>query len=121
MSGMSGAFFSVFPILFFIVFAFVLSMILRMFVRGFRRERINDRSPRLTVQVKIVAKRTQVRGNASSVHTAGSAYTHYFSTFEFASGDRLELAVPADAYGYLVEGDEGNLTFQGTRFLSFDR
>ena len=114
-------FFNIFLILFFIVFAFVFAVIVGTFVRGFRRERINDRSPRLTVQAKIVAKRTQVRGNASSVHTAGSAYTHYFTTFEFDSGDRLELAVPADAYGYLVEGDEGNLTFQGTRFLSFDR
>lgn len=115
------SFFSIFPILFFIVFAFVFAVIVVTFVRGFQRERKNDQSPRLTVQAKIVAKRTQVRGNASSVHTAGSTYTHYFTTFEFDSGDRLELAVPADAYGYLVEGDEGNLTFQGTRFLSFDR
>ncbi|KKC30833.1 hypothetical protein CDSM653_00114 [Caldanaerobacter subterraneus subsp. pacificus DSM 12653] len=29
--------------------------------------------------------------------------------------------VGADTYGYLVEGDVGKLTFQGKKFLSFER
>ena len=34
---------------------------------------------------------------------------------------RMELSIPDRDYGYLVEGDRGSLTFQGTRFLSFSR
>ncbi|MBQ4627771.1 MAG: DUF2500 domain-containing protein, partial [Clostridia bacterium] len=47
--------------------------------------------------------------------------TTYYATFQFESGDRLELAVPSSEYGMLVEGDKGKLSFQGTRFLSFER
>ncbi|MCS3917083.1 hypothetical protein M2349_002224 [Caldanaerobacter subterraneus subsp. tengcongensis MB4] len=45
----------------------------------------------------------------------------YFITFEFETGDRQEFMVGADTYGYLVEGDVGKLTFQGKKFLSFER
>ena len=37
------------------------------------------------------------------------------------SGDRLELRLPGREYGLLTEGDTGLLTFQGTRYLSFER
>ena len=43
------------------------------------------------------------------------------ATFQFESGDRLELKIPRDRFGYLVEGDTGKLHFQGTRFLDFQR
>lgn len=33
----------------------------------------------------------------------------------------MELRVPGDAYGLLVEGDTGILSFQGTRYLGFER
>ncbi|HCL03961.1 MAG TPA: hypothetical protein DHW61_16405 [Lachnoclostridium phytofermentans] len=45
----------------------------------------------------------------------------HFVTFQFESGDRLELGVSGQQYGLLGEGDVGKLTFQGTRFLSFER
>ena len=47
--------------------------------------------------------------------------SRYFVTFEVASGDRMELAMSGREYGLLVEGDRGQLTFQGSRYLSFDR
>ncbi|MCI9457297.1 MAG: DUF2500 domain-containing protein, partial [Oscillospiraceae bacterium] len=37
------------------------------------------------------------------------------------SGDRMEFQVQDTDYGLLVEGDRGKLTFQGTRFLGFER
>ena len=49
------------------------------------------------------------------------ARTIYYATFQFPSGDRLELEIPNSHFGYLVEGDRGDLTFQGTRFLDFQR
>ena len=45
----------------------------------------------------------------------------YFATFQVASGDRMELQMPGQEYGLIIEGDFGDLTFQGTRFLSFSR
>ena len=33
----------------------------------------------------------------------------------------MELSVAGKEYGQMVEGDVGELSFQGTRFLGFDR
>ena len=75
----------------------------------------NNHSPRLTVSATVVAKRTHVW------HHDDGAVTKYYATFQFESGDRLELWIPRNQIGYLVEGDRGELTFQGTRFLGFER
>ena len=48
-------------------------------------------------------------------------YTTYYVTFEVKSGDRMELPVQGHEYGMLVEGDFGELSFQGTRYLGFER
>ena len=82
----------------------------------------NNQSPRLTVEATVVAK----RGHTTHHHDAGNMHhshssTTYYVTFQFESGDRLELEIPHDRFGYLVEGDKGKLTFQGTRFLEFER
>lgn len=82
----------------------------------------NNHSPRLTVPAVVVAKRghTTHHHDAGNVHHSHSSTT-YYATFQFESGDRLELHVPGSQFGYLVEGDRGELTFQGTRFLGFER
>ncbi|MCD7839604.1 MAG: DUF2500 domain-containing protein [Erysipelotrichaceae bacterium] len=48
-----------------------------------------------------------------------SSTTYYYVTFELSSGDRMEFSVKGREYGMLVEGDKGQLTFQGTRYLGF--
>ena len=105
--------FNLFPIFFFIMFALVSGLILTTLIKGIRQEKKNDASPRLTVEATVVTKRTQVRGD--------HAHTTYYATFQFESGDRLEMNIPHDRFGYLVEGDKGKLHFQGTRFLDFER
>ena len=50
-----------------------------------------------------------------------STYTHYYATFEVESGDRMEFELRGSEYGLLAEGDLGKLTFQGTRYLGFER
>lgn len=47
--------------------------------------------------------------------------TRYYVTFQVDSGDRMELPMTGSEYGMLAEGDVGKLTFQGTRYLSFER
>ena len=56
---------------------------------------------------------------AYGYHTTSS--TWYYVTFLVDSGDRMELSVSGSEYGMLVEGDRGRLSFQGTRYLSFER
>ena len=48
-------------------------------------------------------------------------FTTYYVTFQVESGDRMELTVSGPDYGMLVEGDIGKLSFQGTRYLGFER
>ena len=106
-------FFGALPVYFFLVFALAFAIIAGSFVQSARKRRRNDNSPRITSEAEVVTKRTHVWGDHS--------HTDYYATFQFESGDRLELEVPHDQFGYLVEGDKGKLTFQGTRFLEFQR
>ena len=82
----------------------------------------NNHSPRLTVPATVIAKRGHTTRSGHGCQVCQSEVsTDYYVTFQFESGDRLELAVPNHQVGYLVEGDRGKLTFQGTRFLGFER
>ena len=50
-----------------------------------------------------------------------STYTRYFVTFELENGGRVELGVKDSEYGMLAEGDQGLLTYQGTRYIGFEQ
>ena len=102
-----------FPIMFLAVFGLAFGMIVSTLVKQGKTNRKNDASPRVSADATVVTKRTHVRGD--------HAHTTYFATFQFESGDRLELEIPRDKFGYIVEGDSGKLHFQGTRFLDFER
>ena len=104
-----------FDLMFTIVPVFVIGMFIYVIVSGIGTWHKNNNSPRLSVPVKIVTKRAHI--DVSN----GDSHTTYYVTFEVESGDRIELEVPRSEYGFMVEGDQGKLTFQGTRYLSFDR
>ena len=116
---------TLFPIFFTIIFVFIIGTMIAMLVRGAKEKRKNDASPRLTVPASVVTKRAQVgttHHHNAATNTGGTYYnTKYFATFQFESGDRLELSVSPGEYGMLVEGDRGQLSFQGTRYLGFVR
>lgn len=64
----------------------------------------------------------QIAGDATGAHGySTSASTWYYVTFQVESGDRMEFSVTGSEYGMLAEGDCGKLSFQGTRYLSFER
>lgn len=112
-----------FGVIFVVAFVFILVMWFTVIRTVRRTVRQNDRSPRLTVEATVVGRRTDVshyhQGDVSS-HSVNS-YSTYYVTFEVESGDRMELCVSGQEYGMLIEGDRGRLTFQGTRFLDFQR
>ncbi len=124
-----GFFFGGLEVLVGLGFLAVFGMMIFMIVRGIGEWNKNNNSPRLTVEAEVVSRRTQtttsqtpVAGDPSGVH---GFHTHYdivyYITFQVESGDRMEFHVSGREYGMVVEGDKGQLTFQGTRYLSFAR
>ncbi|MCD8340731.1 MAG: DUF2500 domain-containing protein [Clostridiales bacterium] len=107
---------AMFFFLFFAAFATALVVILVTVVRGVRERRQNNRAPVLDVEAAVVSKRQDF-----SAYLHDTIGTCYYVTFQFHSNDRLELSVSGQQYGMLSEGDLGTLTFQGTRFLGFQR
>lgn len=115
--------FSAFHTLFFLFFAVIIVVFIIGVVRGVSTWHKNNHSPRLTVEAAVVAKRqnTDVSHHHHDNHLHTSTFTDYYATFQFESGDRLELHLSGQEYGLLAEGDVGELTFQGTRYLDFRR
>ena len=90
-----------FPLMFLVVFIFIISTIVGSLVSGAKRKHKNDQSPRVTADAKVVSKRMQVGQNRQSSGDndmmRSYTYSKYFVTFEFESGDRLELPVDGSA------------------------
>ena len=122
MSGMFNIMFAVIFVIFVVGFVTIAA-------RGIMTWNKNNHSPRLTVTARVVTKRTNVshhqHANAGDMSGAHGFYTttstSYFVTFEVESGDRMEFMVNGSEYGLLADGDYGRLSFQGTRYLSFER
>lgn len=108
-----------FEIMFFIIFGLAFGLIIFVFMKGIAQWNKNNHSPRLTVNATVVTKRTSVSHHHHDMHMSSS--TFYYVTFQVESGDRMELNLSGRQYGELAEGDKGKLTFQGTRFLEFER
>ena len=113
--------FEIFPVIFMMMFALVFGMILFTAIQGIAQWNKNNHSPRLVVDATIVAKRTNVSRHRRAGSNLHHTSTTYYVTFQVETGDRFELQVQGTEYGLLVEGDCGKLTFQGTRFLGFQR
>lgn len=112
-----GIGFGVIGILSFLTFLLVAVGFCVIFSKMIATSRADKAAPRLRVQAKILAKRTRIASRSDSGHISNRCYV----TFEVESGDRMELLIPWEQYGLLIEGDQGFLTFQGTRFISFVR
>lgn len=128
-TGTFGMEFGAFEIMFGIIFVIVIGSFIVTAVKGVGTWNKNNHSPRLTVNAKVVTKRTDTSnsshpnaGDTTGAHGySTSSFTWYYATFEVESGDRMEFEVDGSEYGMLAEGDSGKLTFQGTRYLSFER
>ena len=115
--------FSIIQYLFPIMFLLILGIIIFTVIKGIAEWSNNNRQPVLSVDAKIVSKRTSVSRSSSmnNNHHHHNSRTFYHVTFEVESGDRMELKTSGNEYGILAEGDVGTLVFQGTRYKSFQR
>ena len=119
-----GSALSLFGILFFLAFLVIIAIFVIMLVRGISTWNRNNHAPRLTVTAQVVAKRMDVSHHHRSAGTdqyGNTSASSYYVTFQVESGDRIELSMTGYEYGMLVEGDMGNLSFQGSRYLGFER
>ena len=112
-----GMTFSIMQVMVPLMFVLVFGIIIVTMVRGIGEWNKNNQSPKLTVPATVVAKRSDVHRGIETMHT----FTSYYVTFQVESGDRMEFEVSDMEYGMLAEGDSGELTFQGTRYLNFQR
>ncbi|CAG7646972.1 DUF2500 domain-containing protein [Paenibacillus allorhizosphaerae] len=103
-------FFTLIPVLVVGIFVFVIG-------RGLFTWMKNNASDQVVTAAEIVSKRTLVSGGSGDT----SAHTTYYVTFQFDNGNRVELRVRGTDYGLMAEGDQGQLAYQGTRFLYFNR
>ena len=99
------------PLMFFLVFIAVFIIIIVTIVKLAGGSARNYNSPVLTVFANIVGERADVR----------NGYTYYYITFQVESGHRMELSVVHTEYGMLAQGDVGRLTFQGDKYMGFER
>ena len=102
-----GIFGAVFTLIFIVAFVLIIARL----VQGIGTWHKNNQSPKQTVSAVLVGKRTAV----------WSTNTAYFLTFQTEGGERTEFNVDGRVYGMSAEGDRGQLSFQGTRFLGFVR
>ena len=106
--------FNTFSIMFTIVPVLVIGVFIFVFVKGISQWGKNNAAPMLNVQAVVVDKYTH--------HSGGEHHhTSFYVVFEVQSGDRMEFHVSRQEYGQLIEGDFGELIFQGTRFIDFQR
>lgn len=122
-----GRTFNILTVLVILMFIVILAVFIVAFIKGIGQWNKNNHSPRLNVDATIVAKRTDIshssghHDHSTGMHTDGHTSTSYFVTFQVRSGDRIEFHVSGEEYGLLAEGDYGDLSFQGTRYLGFVR
>ena len=87
----------------------------------------DDNSPVLTVSARLRRKwedttttQTPIGGDISSASGCSTTTTTtYYVEFQVESGDTLKFNVDHSQYRHLNEGSLGDLTFQGSRYLSF--
>jgi len=126
--------FTIMPMFMCLIFAAIIGVIIFISINGAKQWSKNNNSPVLTVDATVVTKRIDVQNTGMDMHhhhgtgmdmhhnhMSSSTYTYYYATFQVASGDRIEFKIRNAEYGLLAENDTGKLTFQGTRYLGFER
>lgn len=82
------------------------------FYKKWAENKKNEGKPIETKAVKVVTKRNIMNNNPN----VGS-----FVLFEFDDGSRQELSINANTSSTIAENDTGMLTYQGTKFIKFER
>jgi hypothetical protein len=81
----------------------------------------DNAQPKEDLPSRLVSKRHEVHTTKDSDGDPWT-FTQYFATFQVLMRDEhLEFPIDGQEWGLLVEGDEGTLSRQGTRYFGFRR
>lgn len=114
---------SIFSIFFLLIVGIIVFSVIRRIVQWDK----NNKSPEISVKASIVDKResknTTTHYNAGDITGAHGMHTTtdvtYYIKFMVESDEYMEFSVSHSEYNILSKGDEGVLTFKGTRYMSF--
>ncbi len=84
----------------------------------------NSSKPVLTVEARIISKRFKTFQDTQNFGDMIPSYnylTMYYLTFELGDKEQLEFCVTAMEYEEFNEGDTGKLSYQGNKYLGFER
>ena len=116
--------FIIFLLLFLLSFLASGAVFVFIIVYAVKQRAKNDNAPRVTLEARVVDKRTVSHSHHHSHHhhhhMSHRHYYHYVA-FELTDGQRTELSVNQSEFVLLAVADEGMLTMQGTRFISFEK
>jgi ribosomal protein L40E len=107
--------FTLVPIFIFVIFVVVVVSIVTRVAKGMSDWTYNNSQPVQSEAATVVSKRMEVNG------TEHRSSTTYYATFELPGAERREFKVTGSEYGLLAEGDAGQLQYQGSRYLGFNR
>ena len=107
---------------FIILFAAIIGVSLIIIVAHWIKDR---RSPRIVVQATISDKRIQKDYVSRLRNASPGTHLHriitYYVIFDLETGEHIELRISKLKYAELKKGSSGKLTFQGTRYIGFER
>lgn len=107
---------------FIILFAAIIVLSLVIIIAHWIKDR---RSPRIAVQATISDKRIQKDYVSRQRNAAPGMHSHrmltYYVTFDLETCEHIELRVSKLKYAELKKGSSGKLTYQGTRYIGFER
>lgn len=106
--------------LIFIIIIICFITILGTAIKNFIEYLSNKTKDKVSVKATVISKRMNVSYAYNEMNMSNN-YTTYYIGFEFINGEREEFTVKGRIYNLLIEGDKGNLTIQGTRFIDFKR
>ncbi len=101
-----------------IVFVLIIGVFIFFVISNITQWSKNNKSPRLTVAAELAEKDKKRHHHNNNGHQHTS--TSYHLIFRVSSGDTMEFRVSKTDYNGIIEGDVGQLDFQGTRYLGFE-
>lgn len=124
-----GSGYDSFDAVFALAFLLAASVIVVVIIKNVSEWQKNNNSPRLAVEAVVVDRKKEVQhkqhanaGDATGAHGYHmTTSVTYFVTFQVESGDQMKFTVNGNEYETLQEGMHGKLSFQGSRYIGFER
>ncbi len=102
----------IFPLLLLLIITVIVFKIIKSVLEW----RHNNKQPILTVNAKVISKRTKSSRKTVKQHHDS---TDYYGTFELENGEKIEFLLTRSEFELIAEEEVGKLTYQGTRFNHF--